>query len=214
MSYHTLDSCIWATNALTDPALIYAFVKDNVLEDKERAIDTMKRIERGEALPTDSFPKEAYVKSEYHHYKKLPDIFSAGGLWVVSGRFAEVLRRFELGQTGLHPVKLFHHDRKTPFEGEYFTLAFGETKDTFVPEESPKARKAPFTNGDIWEPRHADNEDSLALSSEALKGVDLWIEKRIVDAFFLSDPLLRALKDEKLSKVLDPYRCRVVSSQH
>lgn len=37
MSYQTLDTCVWATNALTDPDLIYAFVKDNVLKDKERA---------------------------------------------------------------------------------------------------------------------------------------------------------------------------------
>ncbi|WP_170938465.1 hypothetical protein [Halomonas campaniensis] len=41
MSYQTLDTYVWATNALTDADLIYAFVKDNVLEDKKRAIDTM-----------------------------------------------------------------------------------------------------------------------------------------------------------------------------
>ncbi|MFS8175587.1 imm11 family protein [Vreelandella titanicae] len=214
MSYRTLDARVWATNCLTDADLIYAFVKDNVLEDEERAIDTMERALRGEALPTDSYPKEAYVKSEYHHYKKLPDIFSAGGLWVVSGRFAEVLRRFELGQTGLYPVKLFHHDRKTPFEGEYFVLAFGETKDTFVPEESSEASRAPFTKKDIWKPSLGRENDGLALSNESLQGVDLWMEKKMRKVFFLSDRLVEALKAEKLTKPLKPYRCRVVSNLH
>ncbi|MDQ7735334.1 hypothetical protein QT231_21755 [Halomonas sp. SpR1] len=214
MSYRTLDARVWATNCLTDGELIYAFVKDNVLEDEERAIDTMERALRGEALPTDSYPKEAYVKSEYHHYKKLPDIFSAGGLWVVSGRFAEVLRRFELGQTGLYPVKLFHHDRKTPFEGEYFTLAFGETKDTFVPEESPKVRKIPFTKKDLWGLKHSDNEYGLAFEGRVMQGADLWMEKKLRHVFFLSDRLVEALKAEKLTKPLKPYRCRVVSNLH
>ena len=131
---------------------------------------------------------------------------------MVSGHFAEVLRRFELGQTGLHPVKLFHHDRKTPFEGEYFTLAFGETKDTFVPEESPEADTI-FMNKDIWEPSLGREDNGLALSNAALEGVDLWMEKRMRKVFFLSDSLVQALKSEKLSQELSLYRCRVISSQ-
>ncbi|MDQ7735322.1 hypothetical protein QT231_21695 [Halomonas sp. SpR1] len=213
MSYRTLDARVWATNCLTDGELIYGFRSDKSLEDEERAADTMNRAERGEPQPADCFPKEMYVASEYEKIKTVPDIFTSG-FWVVSARFAEVLRRFELGQTELYPVKLFHHDRKTPFEGEYFTLAFGETKDTFVPEESPKANKIPFTKSDLWGPKYSDNEDSLALSSEVLQGADLWMEKKMRKVFFLSDRLVEALNAEKLTKPLKPYRCRVVSNLH
>ncbi|MDQ7735328.1 hypothetical protein QT231_21725 [Halomonas sp. SpR1] len=212
MSYRTLDARVWATNCLTDGELIYAFDPDNYLTDEDNAVDAMKRAKLGEPLPADRFPKEMYVTSSYQRFKKVPDIFCAG-FWVVSSRFAEVLRRFELGQTELHPVKLFQHDRKTPFEGEYFVLAFGETKDTFVPEESPEARQAPFTKGDIWKPSLGRENDGLALSNESLQGVDLWMEKRMRKVFFLSDRLLEALKAEKLSQKLRPYRCRVVSNQ-
>ncbi|MDQ7735332.1 hypothetical protein QT231_21745 [Halomonas sp. SpR1] len=213
MSYRTLDARVWATNCLTDAELIYAFDSDNYLEDEDTAFDAMKRANRGEALPAERFPKEMYVAGRYYKFKKVPDIFKGGGFWVVSARFAEVLRRFELGQTGLYPVKLFHHDRKTPFEGEYFVLAFGETKDTFVPEESPKITNI-FMSKDIWGPRSSDNDNSLALSSGVLQGVDLWMEKKVAHAFFLSDRLAEALKAEKLTKPLKPYRCRVVSNLH
>ncbi|MCE7519696.1 hypothetical protein LZG37_16290 [Halomonas titanicae] len=213
MSYRTLDARVWATNCLTDGELIYAFRGNNLERDKTKAVEAIRRAKKGEASADDSFPDELYVASEYEKISKIPNIFSAGGVWVISGRFAEVLRRFELGQTGLYPVKLFHHDRKTPFEGEYFVLAFGETKDTFVPEESPKIRNI-FMSKDIWGPRNSDNEDSLALSSEVLQGFDLWMEKKVAHVFFLSDRLVDALKAEKLTKPLKPYRCRVVSNLH
>ncbi|MDQ7735326.1 hypothetical protein QT231_21715 [Halomonas sp. SpR1] len=212
MSYRTLDARVWATNCLTDPRLMYGF-DNNLQQDDQELIETFKHLERGKPQPAERFPSEIYIASQYLEVKKVPDIFMGGGGWVVSGRFAEVLRRFELGQTGLYPVKLFHHDRKTPFEGEYFMLAFGETKDTFVPEESPKIRNI-FMSKDIWGPRNSDNEDSLALSSEVLQGVDLWMEKKVAHVFFLSDRLVEALKAEKLTKPLKPYRCRVVSNLH
>ncbi|MDQ7735330.1 hypothetical protein QT231_21735 [Halomonas sp. SpR1] len=213
MSYRTLDARVWATNCLTDPRLIYSF-KNNLLQDKQELIETIDHLERGEPQPADRFPSEMYIASQYVEVKKVPDIFKGGGGWVVSGRFAEVLRRFELGQTGLYPVKLFHHDRKTPFEGEYFVLAFGETKDTFVPEESSEASKAPFTKKDIWKPSLGRENDGLALNSGALKGVDLWMETKMRKVFFLSDRLVEALKAEKLSQKLRPYRCRIVSNLH
>jgi Immunity protein family (Imm11) len=212
MSYRTLDARVWATNCLTDGELIYGFRSDKSLEDEERAADTMSRAERGEPQPADHFPKEMYVASEFEKIKTVPDIFTSG-FWVVSARFAEVLRRFELGQTGLYPVKLFHHDRKTPFEGEYFVLAFGETKDTFVPEESPEADTV-FMRKDVWQAKRANNKDSLAFDKSVLNGVDLWMETKIMHSFFMSDRLVEALKAEKLTKPLKPYRCRIVSNLH
>ncbi|MDI4637909.1 MULTISPECIES: hypothetical protein, partial [Halomonadaceae] len=167
MSWKTVDACVWATNCFTDSELIYAFDPDNYLTDEDNAVDAMKRAKLGEQLPVERFPKEMYVTSSYERFKTVPDIF-CGGFWIVSARFAEVLRRFELGRTALYPVKLFQHDRKTPFEGEYFTLAFGETKDTFVPEESPEARKIPFTKKDLWGESLADAASECNTVNESM----------------------------------------------
>ncbi|WP_129140053.1 hypothetical protein [Modicisalibacter coralii] len=162
MTYYTVDATVWATNALTDTTLLYGFTGDNYEKDEDAAVESIRRAKQGIASDDDSWPKEMYFDSPYKKLSKLPAIFSAGGVWVVSQRFAEVLRRFELGKTTLHPVRLFQHDRTTPFDGEYFCLAFGETKDTFVPEESPRIRKVPFRKTDIWEPKHTDNDYGLA----------------------------------------------------
>jgi hypothetical protein len=177
MSWKTVDVCVWATNCLTDSELMYAISSDKTLEDGRSAADTMERSEKGEPMPKERFPKEMYIDSESDEITSVPDIFSCG-FWVVSARFAEVLCRFDLGKTALYPVKLFHHDRKTPFEGEYFTLAFGETRDTFVPEESPEAMKFPFTKKNLWVASLGREDNGLALSDDALQGVDLWMEKK------------------------------------
>ncbi|WP_129140051.1 hypothetical protein [Modicisalibacter coralii] len=178
MTYYTVDATVWATNIFTNSDLIYAFFADNYLEDEDAAWDAMKRANRGEPLPVERFPREMYVLSQYNKYKKLPHIFKAGGFWVVSQRFAEVLRRFELGKTTLHPVRLFQHDRTTPFDGEYFCLAFGETKETFVPEESPEAGQSPLMSKDRWKPSLGREDYGLALCRKSLQGVDLWMEKK------------------------------------
>ncbi|WP_129140048.1 imm11 family protein [Modicisalibacter coralii] len=214
MTYYTVDATVWATNALTDTALLYGFNGDNYEKDPKKAVESMRRSDRGVASGDDSWPREMYFVSPYKKLSKLPAIFSAGGVWVVSQRFAEVLRRFELGKTTLHPVRLFQHDRTTPFDGEYFCLAFGETKDTFVPEESPEAGQSPLMSKDIWKPSLGREEYGLALCRKSLQGVDLWMEKKMMNVFFLSDRLYQALNAEKLAKPLAPYRCRVVSNRH
>ncbi|WP_217488183.1 hypothetical protein, partial [Onishia taeanensis] len=53
-------------------------------------------------------------------------------------------------------------------------------------------------------------DNGLALSNRALQGVDLWMEKKMRKVFFMSDHLVQALKSEKLSQTLKPYRCRVI----
>ncbi|MDI4637910.1 MULTISPECIES: hypothetical protein [Halomonadaceae] len=183
MSWKTVDVCVWATNCLTDSELMYAIRSDKSLEDEESAAETMDRAVRGEPMPAERFPREMYVASEFDNITSVPDIFTSG-FWVVSARFAAVLRRFDLGKTALYPVKLFQHDRKTPFEGEYFTLAFGETRDTFVPEESPEAMKFPFTKKNLWVASLGREDNGLALSDDALQGVDLWMEKNKAMFFY------------------------------
>ena len=212
MSWKTVDACVWATNCFTNSELMYAISSDKTLEDGRSAADTMERSEKGEPMPKERFPKEMYIDSESDEITSVPDIFTSG-FWVVSARFAAVLRRFDLGKTALYPVKLFQHDRKTPFEGEYFTLAFGEKKDTFVPGESPEAMKFPFTKKNLWVASLGREDNGLALSDDALQGVDLWMEKKIRHCFFISDRLVQALKTENLSQGLKPYRCRVIEQE-
>jgi Immunity protein family (Imm11) len=130
-----------------------------------------------------------------------------GGVWIASAPFAEVLKKHDLGRNQLAKVTLLKTDGKTPIEGEYYCLAFAEFKDTFDLEESKELKE--WTK-DSWSLTLAPKNDQVALRRSALSGPDLWFEKRFAKAFFLSDRLLTALRDAKVTRTLSPYRCRIV----
>ncbi|MCK0100935.1 hypothetical protein MWU63_01365 [Pseudohalocynthiibacter sp. F2068] len=48
------------------------------------------------------------------------------------------------------------------------------------------------------------------MNEAALEGVDLWVESKISEAFFLSDSLVAALRATKVTRRLGLSRCRVV----
>lgn len=127
---------------------------------------------------------------------------------------AEVLRGFDLGRTSLYPTKAFRYDRKTPLEGDYFCLNFGETKAAFLPEQSPrKEGSAAFAKVQTkWTLRVVPKDGDLAVDETALVGPDLWIDPRVRSAFFLSDRLARALQAAKLARWWGLFRCRVLKT--
>ncbi|NSX55455.1 imm11 family protein [Parasulfitobacter algicola] len=198
---------VWVSRAMMDSTLMKGFDHDNYFVDKENALDAMRRNEKGEPLPADRFPKEMYGEYRDEKVKKQPDIFNAGGFWTVSAECADVLRQFDLGQTSLYPVKILQHDRTTPVEGTYFCLNFGETKDAFVSEESPRARERGYN---AWGLPYGVKDGEMAIKPDALKGVDLWMDQRVKDAFFLSDPLVKALKAAKLTRRFGLRKCRIL----
>jgi hypothetical protein len=107
-------------------------------------------------------------------------------------------------------VKLLQYDRKTPVEGAYLCLGFGETKDTFVPEQSSHVRLDCGTV-DSWAMTPGVREDGdIAVTDAALSGPDLWIEKRLRNAIFMSDRLAEALRRAELSRRFGLRRCQVV----
>jgi hypothetical protein len=201
----------WVSRAFMDTTLVRFLTVEGILNDIHWAADTMRRNERGEPMPAQRFPKELYGKYTGKKVKKLPDLCNALGTWLVSAALARVLRRFDLGRTLFHPTKAFQIDRKTPVEGEYFCINFGERKASFLPEQS-HARK-PWEDQDLWALQLAPKDDDIALGDAALEGPDLWIEEHFVDAFFLSDRLARALREAKLARHFGLRRCRVQTHQ-
>ena len=120
-----------------------------------------------------------------------------------------MLRQFDLGEGALYPTKLFQNDRTTPVEGEYFCLNFGNQKQAFVPEYSPTANK-PYPTQDIWQLALNPKDDDIAVTKTAMVGPDLWVDPDLRNAFFLSDPLVQALKAAKLTRRFGLRKCRVI----
>jgi hypothetical protein len=64
----------------------------------------------------------------------------------------------------------------------------------------------------MWKLDLVPEDDDFALSAAALQGPDLWIGAQVWDAFFLSDRLVRALREARLTRRLGLRRCRAVGS--
>lgn len=144
--------------------------------------------------------------------KAQPDIFCGPYGFVVSRAVADVLREADLGKTRLYPLKLCQHDRVTPVEGEYFTLALGEQKTAFVPEQSNRIK--PIGNPPkIWMKRGSKPDDfDFVVSGDVLDGLDMWADPQLHRSLFLSDRLVKALRAAKLTRRFGLSKCKVISA--
>ncbi|WP_107498259.1 DUF1629 domain-containing protein [Thalassobius sp. I31.1] len=199
---------VWVSRIMCDTTLIKGIDHNTYFEDKDAAVDAMRRNEAGEPLPADRFPSEMYAEYPDKRLKKMPDIFNAGGYWAVSVEVAAVLRQFNLGHTSLYPTRLFQHDRKTPVEGNYFCLNFGEVKSALVPEKSPAAEIPRYGGKRDLSPSVEDG--GLTLTRQACAVPDLWIDTELTNAVFLSDALVQALKAAKLTRRFGLRTCAVL----
>jgi len=205
---------VWVSGAMMDSSLIKGFKTDIEEVNLHLTADAQTRQDRAEPLPAERYP-QVMTRNRDQKIGRLPDFCNAGAFWTLSGAFADVLRQFNLGQTRLYPVQVFQFDRKTPVEGEYFTLAFGETKDTLLPEVS-RLRRPSYSSPDALEWKliiGGYKDGDVVLAPAALDGVDLWMESKLRSAFLLSDALVTALKAAKLTRRLSLRRCTVESEQ-
>jgi hypothetical protein len=166
----------------------------------------------GDALPAECFPAEIFATEDAkdHHYK-LPDLFSDANFWVVSQNAANVLWQFDLGDGALYAVKVLKSDRKTPVDGEWFCLNFGNRKSALLVEQSARMNET-YVQGGVkgWSPRATMKDGDVAISKAALAGPDIWVEPILAYSFFLSGPLGRALKKAKADKGFFLHKVKVI----
>ena len=166
---------------MRDSTLIKGFTTVEVENESEPAyeetIDAIRRNKVGEPLPENRFPPKMHVPRDSKSYNKLPEMFSAGGFWVVSAACAEIMGQFNLGKSSLYPVALFKKNQKTRIDGEYFHLNFGETLKAFEPDQTPNVRvygliESPPTG--FWDIPFNVVDGDVAINKSALNGPDLW----------------------------------------
>jgi len=194
-----------------DSTLIKRISSDFYENDKPGLIEAGEFIRKGEPIPKRLIPPRLFSDTT-RKFSGLPDFFNGSGYWIVSTELADILRQFELGASALYPIKIFQHDRETPVPGRYECLSFGERKETFIPEKTERVRRHFDDKQDVWELPSAFRDDEVAVRETALSGPDLWMETpRLPHVFFLSDPLVQAIKSAKLSRTMGLRRCRVIA---
>ena len=205
------ETQVWVCSSFMDTTLIKGFDSDLSELPSKEFVELLKQIRIGIPFPKSSYPSIMWASSDAGKtHKKLPDLFLANGFWCVSSAMADVLQRFDLGKTRLYPVEMFNRGKRNRIPGEFFCVAWAERKDTFLPEQTPRAKLQKYQTN-LWEPHYVMEDGDFHLSESALEGPDLWFEERVTETFFLSDRLQQALREAKLTRRLRLARC-VVSS--
>ena len=200
---------VWISKALRDTTLIWPFVSDIAEARYEDYRDAYSRARIGHVLPQNMVARALYAK-EHRKNSQLPDFFEGSSYTIISKRFADLLRDFDLGDCKLYDVDVFEHDRKTRCPDDYELLSIGGTKGAFLPEESTGLRRAYRDERDIWHLVKIE-DGSVAVTDAATRGADIWTEgERLPCHFFISDRLKTALDDAKLKARLSLSRCRVI----
>ncbi|QHQ35172.1 imm11 family protein [Algicella marina] len=168
----------------------------------------MHRYLAGEFVSAEDMPNIA-VERYHDSHEKPPKPITCSTYILVSEACKVVMEQFDLGRSHFVEIPLMRYDRKSQLEERYFILNIAEVKNCFVPEESREYELFANRPGEWW-PKFMPSDDDTAMTAGALKGVDLWIEERVVDNFFLSDRLRQALKKGGI-KPFSAKACRVIS---
>lgn len=191
---------IWMTRPFGDVDASRSLTSDQLERDKTEAIECGRRNQRGEPLGPECFPTMIWPKpgAGKRDYSPSADIFGGAGNWFVSGRFAGLLRQFDMGQARLHPVKYFEADKETPVKGDWFGLSFGNVKEALVPDQS-KGLDETF-NPKVWVLDPIINDLDVCFDQVAGMGPDIWIEPALMHVLCLSGPLGDAMCEKGITK--------------
>ncbi len=209
-----MSDTIWISTALGSSVNIKPFITSFSESDQEHdAIDWGKQNKAGIPLPAQCFPAEIYGdrSAQESNYRRLPDLFFAATVWVVSKAAANVLRQFDLGAGSLYTVKLLKKDRQTLVDSELFCINFGNRKEALLPSESvPMYDTYVYGGKKALQPRGATKDNDIAVRQVVNTGPDIWIDPLLAFSFFVSDDLGKALQKAKAAKGFFLSKCRVV----
>jgi len=191
---------VWLTRTLTNPAERLSFVCDQQFENSDEYVALMWQFKFGESCNINLLPKVMWPSSGQDDKRKLlPHIFSADGFLAVSEQMADVLRRFNLGQSKFVPVQFIHSDRKTPFPGTHYFFHIQERKLGFDPDHSLRFEPKMFddqTHTGTMPIKLRDGD--IAVNPTVREGADVWKDYSLLKSLFFSAKAMTAMRDAKL----------------
>ncbi len=209
-----MSDYIWLSRSLGHVENFRDLTSDQLERDRDEAIECGRRNMAGESLGPECFPTEIWpvagaAKSEA---SASADFFKGASHWIVSGRFADLLRQFEMGDAHLYPVKFLQADRQTPVKGQWFCLNFGNVKKALVPGDLEGLDK-PSRRTEKYLILGAKDME-LRFSQQANDGAAIWIDPTLMLVVCLSGALGDAMREKGITKGFkglgDMLRGRVV----
>lgn len=178
----------------------------------EEELAALRKYTSGFPLPRTSFPEASAVFNE-RKFRRIGNLFACGGFFVVRGKLADVLSRFDLGEGGLIPFPMYEADLITPIEDEFYLINFGARKNSILPELSENVVKFAVdraTGVQHWKVNSWCGDGDVVLSPTALEGPDLWFEEAVYNKIFMKDALVQALSSIGMAEAFDLRECRIM----
>ena len=198
--------------------MLLVFATNDLVESADqRFLDGIALNKQGLPVPVECCPNRLWGEDDLPAYEKrvpldkpLPHLFEAAGQWFVSDKAARIINQFDLGSGALYPVGegVFRKDRTTRVPGDYFCWIFGNTKEAFLPDETPR-KEAFGIGGKTWCMPDKPVDGDVAITRSAIVGPDVWVDPGLFKAIFLSGPLGDALQEAGMGKAFRLACCRV-----
>lgn len=204
-----MTDCIWYLQATSDPSTSRGFIPvgqpgEDIKAYFQRLSILAARIEKAEVIPIEELPTDYETKkTDPKRNLNLPMWHSS--FVHVHKDMAAVLRRFDIGQTVMAPMRITMSDG-VAVNTDYCLLAVTNLKMTVDP-----ARSGPKAYGSKrWAAPHSSSKVNTTLVAlrSTLEGPDIWTAPDVFSTIFVSDRLAQALLAEewgsklKLRKVL------------
>jgi len=195
---------IWFTSFLSNPSNIRSIrfqLKRGQKASSQDYVDYYQRYNGLEPIPRSETPEYIYfyIEKRASYKDNLPDIFMIQlGVIIISQAMHDLLSRFNLGQTLMHPIPLYEKDQVRQRPGQYYLLNIAKNRHCFVPEQSSGITLIEGTS--FW--LTDSDSESLAIRPEPAGDLDLWMDTSIQRRIFVSDRLKRAIKESAEGKPL------------
>lgn len=172
-------------------------------------------------LHLEHLPTTMYSSSKVGKDVIFPDIFIINdGYLILSTKLAEIFQQFRTGITEIYPVRFYDLQLDEYVDNKfYYFINVCEAHHYFLPEKSEGSSmpylkfSGPIDGHEYYHsPRDKEGCLEFAFSKDALHApVDLWHDPWIYDSIFISDNLMKVIRDVGINNRSVPaFPCRLV----
>jgi hypothetical protein len=204
---------VWYLQATTDPGTARGYMPVGYNgPDRDKVFAALRalsyRAEIGERVDPSEFPKEyEAVNTDPSRNLSLPLWYST--LRHVRADVVAVMRDYDIGRTVFAPIRITLPDGAGVRE-DFSVPSVSDLKETVDPALSSPLKRGRKRWGPLYSSGEADS--TIVARRLVLEGPDIWTDRQVASAVFVSDRLARALKAEDWGKQVKLRRVRVASA--
>jgi hypothetical protein len=212
---------VWVSLGMVELDCRIGFQSDVFERDTKDASLAQNENKKGKAVDPSRLPAklvaQTYIDGDEEHiveiddrWKALPQFFF-NGIPYVSDKAAKIMMRHDVGNLAFYPLEIFQPDGVKPISGRWHVMNFANARTTIVPEQSKYIRANAYITPPLYHPDDLMKDGALAISADSIQGPQVWVDPRLVDAFFLGAEVVRDLQAAGIAKDFKLRRCTIAA---